>query len=507
HLKDTFPQYGIRTPERGWLNVGKQRAKFNVDSIIYNEKNVWIDGSPTLNETKYRISVCEFNTMTSQCLSSTTHYPDNSLDTFYGGRISKMNLSLIAALQRGKSYKITLTAKNDCDDISIYSKVVSISTELEAVVSSDTLICGGYGTLTAHGHGSSGSFDSLKWTIWEYSQPFAYDSSTYVQNADTFLVKIDTQWIEKGVSFDTIIIDTLWYYYADTLASDSSKFQQDYLNYFDTLVNASLADTFNLSGYYFKPDHEYAVVLTLFNGCTWAHDTLKVRTLSGPTVNAGPDRYMGAAHSSVTNDDPVLHGTVSGHTGSHTWSPTTQMAPSSSLYPTVWPSTTREYVLSATDANGCTNYDTVTVWVNSFANAGSDTTICYDDSALIGIPTVSGYTYEWFQPSQVSDDEIAEPYGYPNQYADSVIIRLKVTDNSQNVEWDEMVIYRDTTIDPTFSQTPAGGPGSYAVQLDITENAVLLEALTWDFGDGSPSGSGNQTSHTYPPIPSATYNT
>ncbi|MCB0736761.1 MAG: T9SS type A sorting domain-containing protein, partial [Bacteroidetes bacterium] len=30
---------------------------------------------------------------------------------------------------------------------------------------------------------------------------------------------------------------------------------------------------------------------------------------------------------------------------------------------------------------------------------------------------------------------------------------------------------------------------------------------TWDFGDGSPSGSGNQTSHTYPPIPSATYNT
>ncbi|MCB0739153.1 MAG: hypothetical protein KDC92_16705, partial [Bacteroidetes bacterium] len=462
NLKDTFPEYGIGNHKYGWFNVGKPLAHFVADTLICDGNDLWIDGQPTLNESKFRFEICEYNKVSNICIGSMSVYPTNSLDNYYGGRIGKINLSDTANLLRGKTYKITLKVENNCSDLSSYTEIVDLPTELSANITADSVVCGGFGTVKAHGLNSTGSIDSVLWEVWKYVPLPEFDTAEFKNNADTFIVEYDTLWDSPGV-IDTILAnDTNWYNFNDTFHDDSFHFHEFYTEYFDTLLVNSQADTFKRDNYYYVPGQKYVIHLTLFNNCGISKDTLLIRTRPGPTVNAGPDRYMGAAHSSVTNDDPVLHGTVSGHTGSHTWSPTTQLSPSTSLYPTVWPSTTRDYVLSATDANGCTNYDTVTVWVNSFANAGSDTTICYDDSALIGIPTVSGYTYDWFHPSQVSDDEIAEPYGYPNQYADSVIIRLKVTDNSQNVEWDEMVIYRDTTIDPTFSQTPAGGPGSYA---------------------------------------------
>ncbi|MFN8276014.1 MAG: proprotein convertase P-domain-containing protein [Chitinophagales bacterium] len=57
------------------------------------------------------------------------------------------------------------------------------------------------------------------------------------------------------------------------------------------------------------------------------------------------------------------------------WSPTTNMVNSTSLSPTVTPPSTQDYILTATDINGCIGRDTVRVNVVSKPNAGTDKTI------------------------------------------------------------------------------------------------------------------------------------
>lgn len=125
---------------------------------------------------------------------------------------------------------------------------------------------------------------------------------------------------------------------------------------------------------------EYDVLVTDANGCS-ATDSVYVVVNSLPVADAGSDEVI------CDGDDVTL--TASGG-GDYLWS-TGEMTASV----TVSPNATTEYEVLVTDANGCSDLDTVEVVVNAMpvASAGVDTNVCAGSS--VTLTATGGANYEW----------------------------------------------------------------------------------------------------------------
>ena len=88
---------------------------------------------------------------------------------------------------------------------------------------------------------------------------------------------------------------------------------------------------------------------------------LKITILTPFAVNAGPDTTISQGQSAS------LNGTG---TGTPFWSPSSELNNPSTFNPTATPIITTNYILSVTDANSCTNSDTVLVTVIPLAFDG-----------------------------------------------------------------------------------------------------------------------------------------
>ena len=123
----------------------------------------------------------------------------------------------------------------------------------------------------------------------------------------------------------------------------------------------------------------YTVTGTDANGCSNT-DNVLVTVNALPTVNGGTDQTICVgAQVALTA------------TGANTYNWTNGVSNGVSFAP----STTTSYVVTGTDANSCSNNDTVVVNVNALplVNAGNDVVICFGDSV-----TLSGngaVTYTW----------------------------------------------------------------------------------------------------------------
>ena len=98
----------------------------------------------------------------------------------------------------------------------------------------------------------------------------------------------------------------------------------------------------------------YRVTMTDSAGCV-ASDTLRINMYPRQYPNAGPDRY-------AEFGEPVtLYG--SGGTGHYLWTPPDFLSCVTCAQPVVRPETSTGYLLTLTDSNNCTFFDTVTVFV------------------------------------------------------------------------------------------------------------------------------------------------
>lgn len=125
----------------------------------------------------------------------------------------------------------------------------------------------------------------------------------------------------------------------------------------------------------------YYVTVTNANGCT-SRDSVNVTVRNLPTPNAGPDKSVCTGNSTTL--------TATGG-GSYLWNPGGSTTP----VITVSPTSTINYIVTVTAANGCTRNDTARVNVNALplGNAGPDKTICFGTTASL---TASGGTsYYW----------------------------------------------------------------------------------------------------------------
>jgi len=126
----------------------------------------------------------------------------------------------------------------------------------------------------------------------------------------------------------------------------------------------------------------YTVLVTDANGCQ-RNDSVRVSVNTLPLASAGPDKAVCAGLSTSL--------TATGGS-SYLWS---NGATASTI--TVTPPSTTNYVVTVTNANGCTAKDTVRVTVNPLpaANAGPDQAICNGTTATL---TASGGTSYYWTP-------------------------------------------------------------------------------------------------------------
>lgn len=99
----------------------------------------------------------------------------------------------------------------------------------------------------------------------------------------------------------------------------------------------------------------YPVILIVTNAFGADTTTITVTAGAAPTADAGP------AVSIAIGNQTIL--TATGGTGTYAWAPTTGLGSPNSATTTASPMTTTTYTVTFTDANGCTDWDTVTVVV------------------------------------------------------------------------------------------------------------------------------------------------
>jgi len=143
----------------------------------------------------------------------------------------------------------------------------------------------------------------------------------------------------------------------------------------------------------------YNDTLVASTGC----DSVVVTTL---TVHPLPLTNAGADVAICLGESTQLNGT-GGVT--YQWAPTTTLLGPNEPSPVATPLITTDYVLLATDANGCQNRDTVTVTVNPLptANAGADVAICIGTTTQLAASGAT--TYQWTPAAGLDDATIATP--------------------------------------------------------------------------------------------------
>jgi len=153
----------------------------------------------------------------------------------------------------------------------------------------------------------------------------------------------------------------------------------------------------------------YILTVTGVNGGCSRKDTVKLTTFAKPTASAGTDKTL-CAGSCTTLGMTAVAGI------NYSWTPSTGLSSSTVSNPSACPTTTTNYILTATNpTSGCFRKDTVKVTVNPMpvANAGTDKTTCSGIGVAIGSTAVAGVTYAWSPTTALSLSTASNPTASP----------------------------------------------------------------------------------------------
>ncbi len=128
------------------------------------------------------------------------------------------------------------------------------------------------------------------------------------------------------------------------------------------------------------------------------------------------------------------------------WSPEDGLSNPNSLTPTVTPTETVSYVLSAINSlTGCFDTDTVTITVSGAPtiDAGEDQQICAGES--VGIGTLGDLTYSWTPTETLDDPTSATPMASPSV---TTVYTVVVTNADGCTASDEVAVNTDLESDP-----------------------------------------------------------
>jgi gliding motility-associated-like protein len=231
----------------------------------------------------------------------------------------------------------------------------------------------------------------------------------------------------------------------------------------------------------------YTLTVTDGNGCVNTDDVVINVDKGIPTVGAGTDFTTNCITPTHT-----LNGTGS---GSYSWSPSSGLSNANIANPVANPSSTTNYTLTVTGANGCTNTEDILITVDKglpSVDAGTDfTTTCTTPTYTInGSGTGS---FQWSPISGLSDATIATPVASPsttttytltttgaNGCTNSDAVTITVDQNYPIVPPINDITLDCNTSSGTFSasggntyswSTPTGGGSAQSLSVDYTNLA------------------------------------
>ena len=159
-------------------------------------------------------------------------------------------------------------------------------------------------------------------------------------------------------------------------------------------------------------------VTGILNGCDITKQII-VYVDPLPVVSAGTDDEI------CRGESIQLSGTQNVNYA-YSWSGPNIVTGANTYNPVVAPTTTSDYLLSISDANGCINTDVVRISVNTVtANAGIDKTICLGETAQLS--GSGGVSYSWVGDN-LNDENISSPTATPTTVGNHVYT-VTVTSN------------------------------------------------------------------------------
>jgi gliding motility-associated-like protein len=178
----------------------------------------------------------------------------------------------------------------------------------------------------------------------------------------------------------------------------------------------------------------FTVTVTDANSCS---DTAQINVVfyPFPNVDAGADDTICNGNAAQLNASGAIN---------YSWTPVAGLTNSAINNPSASPTSTTEYFVEGTDANGCSFIDSLIVYVNVLpaAEAGSDVDVCLNDSIQIGgSPTGPvGASYHW-QHTNLDDSLASNPFFLAENISPGVYpYTVSVTDVNGCVSVDQLDI-------------------------------------------------------------------
>lgn len=182
--------------------------------------------------------------------------------------------------------------------------------------------------------------------------------------------------------------------------------------------------------------------LTVSNGlnCS-ANDSVTITVNPLPLVQTNNDTTFCAGGSAQL-------GATGGST--YSWSPPTGLDNAAIPNPIASPTTTTQYIVTGTNANGCSAKDTVLITINPKPAIvkSNDTLICKNTS--VQLSASGGVTYSWSPPATLNDPNIANPVASPTNNTTYYVTVTDANDCSNNDS-----INVNIRPDPVFTVTPS----------------------------------------------------
>lgn len=207
---------------------------------------------------------------------------------------------------------------------------------------------------------------------------------------------------------------------------------------------------------------DYIVAGLTSSGCV-SLDTVRVTVNPRPQANAGSDQIVCNGNGAQLQASGGV---------SYSWSPSTGLSATNIPNPVATPTQTTDYIVTVTNASGCTATDTVRVFVPTIL-AGSNRNICRGgnvqlQATLIGAPT-GNVSYSWSPSGGLSATNIANPVASPSV---TTIYTVTATIGNCSVSNTVAVIVNPTPF------IDAGLDVSIAPGANIQLNAVATGGLT-----------------------------
>lgn len=322
------------------------------------------------------------------------------------------------------SYIVEGTDANSCKNSDTITITVNPLPTITA--GSDVQICiGDSAQLNASGGNTYLWTPNLSLTADNIANPLAFpnDTTTYVvqgtdlnscSNYDTIIVIVNPLPVVNA-GLDVSIC-----------ANDSVQLNATGTGTISWSPGSSLSDSLSFTPWASpQTTTNYIATLTDSNNCM-NNDTVIVTVNNLPTIFAGND-------TSICIGD-TLQLTATGGT-TYSWTPNQYINNTTIANPFVYPPNSYTYIVSSTDANNCSNSDTIAITVNNLPiiNAGNDVQICIGDSTQL-IAT-GGNTYNWTPSNTLSDPLIDSPIAFPSDTTTYIVqgIDLKNCSNKDSV--------------------------------------------------------------------------